>query len=104
MTERRSARTACWTQVTRCGIGRSYAVGRVPDSLTIRPMVSGNLEIKARAADPSATAERCRALAAALPGVPEQPYPSFDGRHGRLKLRVEDGAGAELIAYTRPDA
>ena len=28
----------------------------------------------------------------------------FAGRHGRLKLREQDGAAAELIAYRRPDA
>ena len=67
-------------------------------------MVSVNLEIKARDADPGATAERCRALGAADHGVLEQRDTYFDGRHGRLKLRVEDGAGAELIAYRRPDA
>ncbi|HEY1566539.1 MAG TPA: CYTH domain-containing protein, partial [Solirubrobacteraceae bacterium] len=67
-------------------------------------MVSVNLEIKARDADPGATAERCRALGAADHGVLEQRDTYFDGRHGRLKLRAQDGAGAELIAYRRPDA
>jgi homotetrameric cytidine deaminase len=66
-------------------------------------MVSVNLEIKARDADPSATAARCRALGASDEGVLEQRDTYFAGRHGRLKLRAQDGAGAELIAYRRPD-
>jgi homotetrameric cytidine deaminase len=67
-------------------------------------MVSVNLEIKARDADPDATAQRCRALGAADHGVLDQRDTYFAGRHGRLKLRAQDGAGAELIAYRRPDA
>jgi homotetrameric cytidine deaminase len=67
-------------------------------------MVSVNLEIKARDADLGATAERCRALGATDHGVLEQRDTYFDGRHGRLKLRVQEGGGAELIAYRRPDA
>ncbi len=66
-------------------------------------MVSVNVEIKARDADPAATAARCRALGASDEGVLEQRDTYFAGRHGRLKLRVQDGAGAELIAYRRPD-
>jgi homotetrameric cytidine deaminase len=66
-------------------------------------MVSVNLEIKARDPDPDATAERCRALSAADHGVLEQRDTYFAGRHGRLKLREEAGAGAELIAYRRSD-
>jgi homotetrameric cytidine deaminase len=67
-------------------------------------MVSVNLEIKARDADPDTTAQRCRALGAADHGVLDQRDTYFAGRHGRLKLRAQDGAGAELIAYRRPDA
>ncbi|HEY1566370.1 MAG TPA: cytidine deaminase [Solirubrobacteraceae bacterium] len=67
-------------------------------------MVSVNLEIKARDADPDATAQRCRAMGAADHGVLDQRDTYFAGRHGRLKLRAQDGAGAELIAYRRPDA
>ena len=67
-------------------------------------MPATNLELKARDADPGATAERCRALGAAERGVLEQRDTYFSGRHGRLKLREQTGTGAELIAYRRPDA
>ena len=67
-------------------------------------MVSVNVEIKARDADPAATIERCRALGASDHGVLQQRDTYFAGRHGRLKLREETGSAAELIAYRRPDA
>jgi homotetrameric cytidine deaminase len=67
-------------------------------------MVSVNVEIKARDPDPEATAARCLALGAVDHGVLEQRDTYFAGRHGRLKLREDPGAGAELIAYRRPDA
>src|ERR1700727_1722996 len=67
-------------------------------------MVSVNVEIKARDADPDATAARCQALGAVDHGVLHQRDTYFAGRHGRLKLREEDEAAAELIAYRRPDA
>jgi homotetrameric cytidine deaminase len=67
-------------------------------------MVSVNVEIKARDADPAATASRCEALGAVDHGVLHQRDTYFAGRHGRLKLREEDGGAAELIAYRRPDA
>src|SRR6185437_2517259 len=66
-------------------------------------MVSINVEIKARDADPEATVARCQALGAADHGVLSQRDTYFAGRHGRLKLREQDGADAELIAYRRPD-
>jgi homotetrameric cytidine deaminase len=67
-------------------------------------MASVNVEIKARDPDPEATAARCLALGAADEDVLEQRDTYFAGRHGRLKLREEDGSAAELIAYRRPDA
>ncbi len=67
-------------------------------------MVSVNVEIKARDADPDATAARCEALGAVDRGVLHQRDTYFASRHGRLKLREEDEAAAELIAYRRPDA
>src|ERR1700744_974214 len=67
-------------------------------------MVSVNVEIKARDADPDATVARCQALGAVDHGVLHQRDTYFSGRHGRLKLRVQDEAAAELIAYRRPDA
>jgi homotetrameric cytidine deaminase len=74
----------------------------VLDTLTTA-MVSVNLEIKARDADPDATAARCAALGAVDQGVLHQRDTYFASRHGRLKLRDQDGDGAELIAYRRPD-
>jgi homotetrameric cytidine deaminase len=67
-------------------------------------MVSVNVEIKARDTDPGSTASRCEALGAVDRGVLSQRDTYFAGRHGRLKLRVQDGGAAELIAYRRPDA
>jgi homotetrameric cytidine deaminase len=66
-------------------------------------MVSVNVEIKARDADPGATAARCEALGAIDHGVLAQRDTYFTGRRGRLKLREQDGSDAELIAYRRPD-
>jgi len=66
-------------------------------------MPSLNLELKARDADPDATVARCAALGAADHGVLDQRDTYFSSRHGRLKLREEDGSDAELIAYRRPD-
>jgi homotetrameric cytidine deaminase len=66
-------------------------------------MVSVNVEIKARDLDPEGTAARCAALGAADHGVLHQRDTYFAGRHGRLKLREEAGAGGELIAYRRAD-
>jgi homotetrameric cytidine deaminase len=66
-------------------------------------MPSVNVELKARDADPEATAARCRSLGAAEHGVVEQRDTYFAGRRGRLKLREETGSGAELIAYRRAD-
>lgn len=67
-------------------------------------MVRTNVELKARDADPDATAARCRALGAEDRGVLVQRDTYFVGRRGRLKLREQDADGSELIAYRRPDA
>lgn len=67
-------------------------------------MPSVNVELKARDPDPDATAARCLALGATDHGVLAQRDTYFAGRHGRLKLREQDGSPAELIAYRRPDA
>jgi homotetrameric cytidine deaminase len=66
-------------------------------------MPSINLELKARDPEPQQTVARCRALGASDEGVLEQRDTYFAGRHGRLKLREQDGSAAELIAYRRPD-
>jgi homotetrameric cytidine deaminase len=65
-----------------------------------------NVEIKTRDADPGATLERALALGASDEGVLTQRDTYFGARHGRLKLREEDGpsARAHLIAYMRPDS
>jgi homotetrameric cytidine deaminase len=68
-------------------------------------MAQVNVELKARDPDPEATRARCVALGAVEAGVLAQRDTYFAGRHGRLKLRVQQGADrAELIAYRRPDA
>jgi homotetrameric cytidine deaminase len=81
-----------------------------------------NLELKAADPDPEATAARARALGASEQGVLRQRDTYFASRHGRLKLREQEGAAAEqgagagegataeegteaeLIAYRRGDA
>jgi homotetrameric cytidine deaminase len=67
-------------------------------------MARVNVELKARDLDPEATYARCLALGAVEAGVLAQRDTYFTGRRGRLKLRVEDGERAELIAYRRPDS
>jgi homotetrameric cytidine deaminase len=65
-------------------------------------MVSFNVELKARDADPETTAARCLALGATDHGVLRQRDTYFVGRTERLKLREQDGE-SELIAYRRAD-
>jgi homotetrameric cytidine deaminase len=66
-------------------------------------MASVNLELKATDGDPEATAARCAAIGALDRGVLQQRDTYFAARHGRLKLREEQGRPAELIAYRRED-
>src|SRR6202035_1781297 len=66
-------------------------------------MASVNLELKAVDRDPEATLAGCLALGAVDQGVLVQRDTYFGARHGRLKLREEDGS-PELIAYRRADA
>ena len=68
-----------------------------------RAVARSNLEIKATDADPEATAARCAALGATDHGVRRQRDTYFASRHGRLKLREQEGEGAQLIAYRRAD-
>lgn len=63
-----------------------------------------NSELKATDPDGAATAARVSALGATDQGVLVQRDTYFGARHGRLKLREQDGARAELIAYRRGDA
>jgi homotetrameric cytidine deaminase len=62
-----------------------------------------NVELKARDADPAATAARCLALGAEDMGVLHQRDTYFAATRGRLKLREAGTDGSELIAYRRPD-
>ncbi len=63
-----------------------------------------NVELKARDADPEATAARCLALGAEDHGVLSQRDTYFGRAAGRLKLREQGERGSQLIAYRRPDA
>jgi homotetrameric cytidine deaminase len=66
-------------------------------------MARVNVELKARDADPTATAARCLALGAEDHGVLLQRDTYFARASGRLKLRDQGEDGSELIAYRRPD-
>jgi homotetrameric cytidine deaminase len=63
-----------------------------------------NVEVKARDDDPAATLSRATALGARDEGVLRQRDTYFATARGRLKLREQEGAAAQLIAYQRPDA
>jgi predicted adenylyl cyclase CyaB len=62
-----------------------------------------NVEIKARIAGVAALAPRAARLADAGPTFLEQDDTFFSCPHGRLKLRDQSAAGAELIFYQRAD-
>jgi homotetrameric cytidine deaminase len=63
-----------------------------------------NVELKARDPDPARSLERALALGAEDRGEIRQRDTYFAGARGRLKLREQEGAGAELIEYSRPDS
>jgi predicted adenylyl cyclase CyaB len=64
---------------------------------------AANLELKARDADPAATALACERLGAVDRGILRQRDTYFAVAAGRLKLREEPTSGsAELIYYERP--
>lgn len=65
--------------------------------------MASNVELKARDPDPGATLARAQALGAADHGVLRQRDTYFRVPHGRLKLREQEGAPAELIEYRRAD-
>ena len=65
--------------------------------------MASNVEIKARARELRALADRALSAGAAEAGVFRQEDTFFRCSSGRRKLRVVEGAGAELIAYQRPD-
>ena len=62
-----------------------------------------NIELKARDPDPARSVDACKSLGAEDSGVLTQRDTYFNASHGRLKLREEDGASAQLIAYQRAD-
>ena len=62
-----------------------------------------NLELKAFDPDPAATLAAALALGAEDHGVLRQRDTYFHAAQGRLKLREQEGAPAELIAYARAD-
>jgi predicted adenylyl cyclase CyaB len=63
-----------------------------------------NIEVKARIAGVAALQPRAARLADAGPTILEQDDTFFACANGRLKLRDQSGAGAELIFYQRSDA
>jgi homotetrameric cytidine deaminase len=63
-----------------------------------------NVELKARDSDPARTLARSLALGAEDRGQLVQRDTYFARGRARLKLREQEPGGAELIAYTRPDA
>lgn len=64
---------------------------------------SRNLELKARDPDPARSLRTCRALGARDGAVLLQQDTYFVVPEGRLKLRRESAAPAQLIAYERAD-
>jgi adenylate cyclase, class 2 len=62
-----------------------------------------NVELKARDAHPERSLATCGALGAKAEGVLVQRDTYFHTREGRLKLREEQDATAQLIAYERAD-
>jgi homotetrameric cytidine deaminase len=62
-----------------------------------------NIELKAADRNPETTLALALAAGAADRGTLVQRDTYFDVRRGRLKLREQEGAPAELIAYERPD-
>lgn len=80
---------------------RTYVLS---ESDTRVPFVARNVEFKAVDPDPDATLVAARALGAEDRGLLRQRDTYFRVPTGRLKLRVEDGRGAQLIRYVRSDA
>lgn len=62
-----------------------------------------NLELKARDRGPERSLRVCAELGAEDSGTLLQTDTYFEVSTGRLKLREEPGADAQLIAYQRPD-
>jgi orotate phosphoribosyltransferase len=62
-----------------------------------------NIELKAVDSTPGRSLATCESLGAKDRGVLRQRDTYFQARRGRLKLREEEGAAAQLIAYERAD-
>jgi predicted adenylyl cyclase CyaB len=62
-----------------------------------------NVELKARDPSPERSVAVCESLGAEARGLLRQRDTYFHVSQGRLKLREEAGAVAQLIAYRRPD-
>ncbi len=62
-----------------------------------------NVELKARDWDRVRSLAACKEIGAEPRGVLVQRDTYFQARHGRLKLREQEGARPHLIAYERPD-
>jgi predicted adenylyl cyclase CyaB len=62
-----------------------------------------NVELKVRDASPRRSLAVCESLGAEDCGVLRQRDTYFNTSQGRLKLREEEGARAQLIAYQRAD-
>lgn len=67
------------------------------------PAARRNLELKAKDRDPERTLGICAELGADDIGTLLQRDVYFAASRGRLKLRRQEGAAAQLIAYERPD-
>jgi predicted adenylyl cyclase CyaB len=63
-----------------------------------------NLELKARIGSIAALEQRARGAGAAFRGVLLQTDTYFHVRHGRMKLREQEGLPAELVVYTREES
>jgi homotetrameric cytidine deaminase len=62
-----------------------------------------NIEVKALDPDPDRSLAACREIGAEERGLLIQRDTYFHVPSGRLKLREEEGAGATLVQYDRPD-
>jgi predicted adenylyl cyclase CyaB len=63
-----------------------------------------NIELKARISDAAAARRTAEAVATEYVGIERQIDTYFHCRDGRLKLREIEGASAQLISYSRPNA
>lgn len=75
----------------------------MPPRRTEAEAMARNVEIKARVADPEATAGRAASIADEGPWIIEQDDTFFACPDGRLKLRDFGNGNGELIFYRRPD-